>query len=463
MDTKSQTALNSFMDLLLDAVCVVDKDGRFVFASAAFERIFGYTPAEMVGRPMIEMVFPDDRERTLQAAREIMADEPKFNFENRWLHKDGRVVDVLWTARWSPDDQIRVAVARDVTKRKRTEKMRAALYDISEAAHAADDLQALFQRIHHIIDSLLPAIHFSIALRDGGDEEVKFAYHVDAHGDGLAPDPRRFVSRTLCAEVIRSGQTLLLNPDTHGALPASLHGVAGEHARSWLGVPLASGTDTIGALVVQGHLESEPYTEEDRDLLQFVSTQVAAAIERKQMIARLQRMALYDRLTQLPNRDLFHDRMRLALARARREQRQLAVLYVDLDQFKQVNDTLGHDAGDRLLELVAHRLEQCVRASDTVARFGGDEFVMLLENIDATQSATAVAAKIGEALKQPFQLAGQDVRIVSSVGVALFPQHGDDEQLLLRRADEAMYLAKQSGGNRFALWTAQARAGVQAS
>jgi diguanylate cyclase (GGDEF)-like protein len=306
-------------------------------------------------------------------------------------------------------------------------------------------------------------MHFSIALREGGDDEVRFAYHVDADGKGFAPDPRRFVARTLCTEVIRSGDTLLLNADTHATLPASLRGIAGEHARSWLGVPLTSGAGTIGALVVQGRVESKPYTEDDRDLLQFVSTQVAAAIERKQMIARLKHIALYDRLTRLPNRELFHDRLRLALARGRREQRQLALLYIDLDEFKRVNDTLGHDAGDRLLELVAERLEQCVRASDTVARFGGDEFVMLLENIDSPRNATAVAEKICNALHEPFRLFDQDARIVPSVGIALYPQHGDDEKLLLRRADEAMYTAKKSGGDRFELWSKSGGAAIGAS
>src|SRR5690606_6600544 len=148
----------------------------------------------------------------------------------------------------------------------------------------------------------------------------------------------------------------------------------------WLGVPLKSGQGVMGALVVQNHADNGHYSEQDRELLQFVSTQIAVAIERKQLIDGLQRMALYDQLTGLPNRELFHDRMQLALARARREQGQLALLYLDLDRFKYVNDTCGHAAGDLLLEMVARRIEQCVRTSDTVARFGGDEFVVLLEN-----------------------------------------------------------------------------------
>lgn len=112
MATRNSAPLASYIDLLLDAVCAVDKQGRFVFVSAACERIFGYTPDELIGQPMIDLVHPADRQRTLDAAREIMGGEPKLNFENRYLRKDGRVAHILWSARWSEVDQLRIAVAR---------------------------------------------------------------------------------------------------------------------------------------------------------------------------------------------------------------------------------------------------------------------------------------------------------------------------------------------------------------
>lgn len=132
------------MDLLLDAVCVVDERGRYLFVSAGFERILGYRADEVIGRPMIELVHPDDYERTLQAAREIMAGEPKLHFQNRYVRKDGRVVDIQWSARWSESDRVRIAVGHDITELKRAEAMQVALLAISEAAHADGDLRALF-------------------------------------------------------------------------------------------------------------------------------------------------------------------------------------------------------------------------------------------------------------------------------------------------------------------------------
>ncbi len=447
METKTYAPSATFIDLLLDAICVVDPEGRFVFVSAACERIFGYTPEEMIGRVMIEMVAPEDRARTLQAANEIMSGQPKPHFENRYIRKDGQVVHIMWSARWSEADQLRVAVARDITERKLAESMQAALYAISEAAHAAEDLLALFQQIHRIIGELLPALNFSVALYDENNDQLSFAYHVDEHDQAAAPCQP--AAGTLSAEVIRSGQPLLLTPETLSALPKRLRAAVGRNSLCWLGVPLNSHKGTIGALVLKSYAGGARYTEKDKELLQFVSTQVATAIERKQLHARLRHMAQYDQLTNLPNRELLRDRLKSALARARREQGRLSLLYLDLDKFKQVNDSFGHTAGDRLLQEVAERVKQCVREADTVARIGGDEFVVLLESIQLPEHAAIVAEKIRSALNQPLVLEGHSLRMLPSIGIALYPEHGDDEKQLLKHADEAMYFAKKNGGNRF--------------
>jgi diguanylate cyclase (GGDEF)-like protein/PAS domain S-box-containing protein len=446
MESSPYGSLSDYIDLLLDAICVVDTEGRYVHVSASFERIFGYAPEEVIGRRMIELVHPEDRDRTLQTASGIMSGNPEYHFENRYVRKDGQVVDIMWSARWSEDHRLRIAVARDITRRKRAETIQAALYAISEATHAAEDLHTLFQQIHRIIGALLPASNFSIALYDEKSGEVSFPYHVDDRVP--LPAPQRLNSDTLCAKVIRSGEPLLLTPDDDVSLredsgPHSQAQGAG-YSRSWLGVPLQSKNGTVGALMVQSNADNTHYTRSDQELLQFVSNQIAAAIERKQMIASLQHAALYDGLTQLPNRELFHDRMQLALARVRRDQVRLSLLYLDLDKFKEVNDTLGHGTGDLLLQKAARRLEGCVRAGDTVARFGGDEFVVLLENVGLPEHTTSVIEKIRSALNKPFDLAGHQISVLVSIGVAHCPLHGDDEQRLLSHADEAMYLQKRA-------------------
>lgn len=169
--------------------------------------------------------------------------------------------------------------------------------------------------------------------------------------------------------------------------------------------------------------------------------------ERKNIEERMRHMAHYDLLTELPNRALFTERLQQAVIKARRDKTHMAVMFLDLDRFKPVNDTLGHDIGDLLLKQVAHRLLASVRASDTVARLGGDEFVVLLHAIDHEQDASVVAGKVLHALNHPFRVAEHDIGISASVGIAVYPQQGDNEKLLLINADIAMYQAKKNGRN----------------
>ena len=169
--------------------------------------------------------------------------------------------------------------------------------------------------------------------------------------------------------------------------------------------------------------------------------------ERKANEEKIQRLAHYDTLTDLPNRRLFSDRLQQALATAKRDKAHLALMYFDLDRFKPINDTLGHDIGDLLLKEVAKRVQDCLRESDTAARMGGDEFVVLLPAIEAEQDAMVVAEKIRHTLNRPFELVGHSLHISSSIGVAVYPEHGSDEETLLKNADTAMYHAKESGRN----------------
>jgi diguanylate cyclase (GGDEF)-like protein len=178
-----------------------------------------------------------------------------------------------------------------------------------------------------------------------------------------------------------------------------------------------------------------------------------AALQQSQ--ARLQHMAQHDSLTGLANRALFSDRLQLALTAARRDQTHLALLFLDLDHFKPVNDDYGHAIGDELLKVVAQRMLSCVRESDTVARIGGDEFVLLLRSVtdDAGQMASGVAEKIREALARIFEIEGKNLQISCSIGIAIFPDHGSDDIVLASHADQAMYLAKQAGRNRVVLFS----------
>ncbi len=175
--------------------------------------------------------------------------------------------------------------------------------------------------------------------------------------------------------------------------------------------------------------------------------------QRKQAEEKLARHAYYDNLTDLPNRRLFQSHLKQALTLARRNQRRLAVLFVDLDHFKTINDSWGHAVGDRLLQSAAKWLKSCLRASDVVARLGGDEFIILLPEIAQAEDATTVAEKLLSALRKPVRIEGREIFTSASIGISLYPDDGAEAEILMKNADQAMYCVKQDGRNNHRLFS----------
>ena len=219
-------------------------------------------------------------------------------------------------------------------------------------------------------------------------------------------------------------------------------------------VPLLRGDRAVGVLLFYSDQEGA-FDEEVVKLLQRMAENVAFAldnfereVERKQAEQRIQYLATHDELTDLPNRVMFTQLLKLAIER-RAPQRKLAVLFIDLDHFKTVNDTLGHEAGDELLKRVATRLKGCLRSSDVVARQGGDEFVVLVQEVNGIEDVVTVARKILSGVIESASVAGKECGVTASVGIAMYPADAQDDKSLMKSADIAMYLAKEQGRNIF--------------
>lgn len=405
------------VDLLLDAFFAVGEDSTIHYASMGAEQVLGYRPEELVGKKMLDLVHPDDRHITDNSINEVMRNKAVMDFDNRYIRKDGRVVHLLWSTSWSDEHQLRLGVARDISRIKAAEAMQKTLLEISEVVHGNDDLAVIYPLLQQLLARHIDGLDYVIATYARHGLNTIFTSDED-----WQPDLMQFATAEAQNEA-----TIWQLADNEFAL----------------GLPTKE--KLLGWLLLK--IPSAELTDNEQSLLQFTAAQITTALERQQMLERLQYMALYDPLTDLPNRQLFHDRLLQALARARREQHGLAVLYLDLDKFKQANDQLGHSAGDALLRDVAIRICYCVRDADTVVRFGGDEFVILLDGVDNRLHAWTVAEKIRHELSQTYYWKEQAVDMSASIGVAMYPDQGENAEQLITAADNAMYRAKNSGKN----------------
>ena len=375
----------------------------------------------------------------------------------------------------------------EILERQRAEHLQAALFQIAQMATADVDQEAFYRRVHEVVGELLNAENFFIALLSDDRQQLTFPYAVDAV---KRPPVSRQLGRGLSEYVLRLGTALRVDNaeieelDQRGEIAP---GRMGSPAICWLGVPLIVGDEVIGLVTVQSYRPEVVYGPADQELLSFVASQIANSVarrrsaeslrrayeqlehrveertlalrneivERERMQDQLRHQVMHDALTGLPNRSYLRDRIDRVLAVIRREsQRHCALLYLDVDRFKIINDSLGHLAGDEVLKEVATRLASCVRHPDLVARLAGDEFAILLEQVQLPVDATAVAQRVMDALSAPMQIDGKELQVTASVGIAIADGNYVAADEVLRDADIALYRSKELGRKRFELFDA---------
>ena len=386
---------------------------------------------------------------------------------------------------------------QQIRDREKSELLQESLYRISELSNDVSlDINEFYAQVHNIVGQLINAANFFIAKHDKESNTLSFVYYLDQNSSNLTKDfqPRKF-SNNFTELVIKRGETLLLSNEDMVELHRQGETIMPQpETRSWLGVPLINSDEVIGAMVIQSYHRNNMYTQQDAELLNFVSQHVSMAIkrreqadyerqthdlleqqvrlrtvaledeikQRKQAELQLKHAATHDALTGLPNRTIFLDMLNHAIAcRARKKSQTFAVLFLDLDRFKVVNDSLGHHAGDMLLKVIAKELSIMVREKDTVARLGGDEFVILVEDLDSKQEAYDIAQRITDFLQTPFSIDGQPVFVGTSIGILFSDDRYQSADMMLRDADTAMYYAKDSGKGRYEVFDASMHKKVQ--
>jgi len=370
---------------LPDAVVAAAADGRIVFVNVRAEELFGYPCAELVGRP-VETLWPERvRERYTRNMRLYFAEERPLRFTtDAWgLRRDGSefVGEMAWGVVSTTAGRLLLAIGRDISERRTEEARLRAVAAIGERALAGDDSVSLAREAVELLPGRLPVLGAEVRQADGS--------------------------------------------------PLASIGIA---AAVKLRLPLGGGHE----LLVMPERE---LTEQELNLVRAVANTLGTALMHQRDEERIRHEAVHDPLTGLPNRTLLWDRLDRALARSLRDGGATGVLFVDLDNFKDVNDAHGHAAGDAVLVELGRRLQSAIRPTDTVARIGGDEFVVVCEQVDES-SALALGRRLEHAIEQPLLLGELEHQLSASIGISI---GRSDRDALVRRADAALYGAKARG------------------
>ncbi|HVK55538.1 MAG TPA: EAL domain-containing protein [Burkholderiales bacterium] len=402
-----------------DVIWSVDAEGRYTYINGpAVEAILGYQADQVIGRPLTD--FAHATSATALAAEFLALKETgvRLNVQGEYMHRAGRVVYLSINALALHDADGKFIGATGTAA------------DVTAIKAAEVQLRQTLAEQHAILDAAIVGIAFvqcGEIVRVNAELEKMFGY------------PRGTMT---------------------GMAIHNLYAVEGSQV--WV--------STVDSVVAGGHVYEADQMFRRQDGSRFWCHLAARAIdegslpdgaiwvvqdisERKQKEQLVEHVAHHDALTGLPNRVLLRDRLEQAIKRAMRAKSKVGVLFLDLDRFKVVNDTIGHDGGDQLLRTVTERLQGCIRSEDTVARQGGDEFIVVLPEIRSAEDAANVAAKILMELAKPIPIFGSDFYVTGSIGISLYPDHGRDVQALLKHADTAMYHAKELGKDTYCVFS----------
>ncbi|HYD82154.1 MAG TPA: EAL domain-containing protein [Paucimonas sp.] len=456
---QSEERYRTATEAALDAFITLNEENVIVFVNAAAERIFGYAPGEMIGRDLNMLLPPRLHVHRKGGLQDCFPGARKGSawqgIEIPCLHKDGH--EIAMEISFGEFDyygkRFHTGIARDITERKRAESLR-------EGQQRVLEMIALDRPLEESIASLLVCIEDQCK----GMRGCVLLVEAERIVKGIAPsfdqtclDAMASLDIGPCtgpsAALYRREPVIAADVLADPLWEECREQVARMGVRACWSMPIfAGGGKLLGAFSMYC-VEARGPSAGELKLIELAVRIAGLAIERKQYEAYIRHIAHHDPLTGLPNRLLLEDRMRQAIAQANRRHGRVALLFIDLDHFKHINDTLGHHIGDGLLQAVARRMECCLREGDSLARLGGDEFVICISDVNQSRDAAAVAHKIQDELARPFVVEGNSLQVGSSIGIALYPLDGGDVEEMMKAADTAMYEAKSKGRGNYQFFT----------
>jgi diguanylate cyclase (GGDEF)-like protein/PAS domain S-box-containing protein len=423
--------------------------------NAAALNTYGYTPEEFLRLKSTDLLVPEDLARFAHATT---TRDPGLPYTGQWRHqrKNGSLLDVETTSypfelEGRPS---RLLLVQDITERNREERRRNLETVITVLLADARTIEEVMPRVVRTLCESLDYAYGARWVLDAKERVLRCAESWSVNDAAIDEFRRTNADHVeipgkpggLNRRVWATSAPVWLADVTLDPTLAQAEVAARAGLRTALAFPILVGGEFYGVMEFFGR-SVRPRDDEAIELVQTVGSQIGQFIGRKLAENNLQFFASHDSLTGLFNRTMFAERLQQALAQAQRHERALALLFIDLDGFKVINDTLGHNAGDAFLIEIAARLRSILREGDVIARIGGDEFVVLIEEFADATHAAEVAKKILETVSKPFVVQNREFSVTASIGVAVYPEDGEETQQLLKSADIAMYRAKEGGKN----------------
>jgi len=427
----------------------VDRKGNIIMVNPPGVKLLGYnSPKEIIGKNLAKDLYyiPEDRKSFLEELKKRKGSVK--DHEVTLKRRDGTPFTVSTSSHYYYDKEGNIAgvegIFMDITERKKNEKLQQVLYNISKAANSHISLEHLYPIIHKELGTIIDTTNFYIALLDEKEGKIYFPYHVDEMGDEF--EPQNLEYKSLTAYVIKNKRSLLLNYDKIKKLNDNGEllnpGVITKDI-FWFGVPLKVEDKVIGAIAIQSYTDSKHYSEKDTKVMEFVSSQVATAIERKRVEEELKKLAHYDTLSGAYNRGYGLELLQRQIKLSKREKSPLLFAYSDLDNLKDINDEFGHEEGDRAMVQVAKLFKSILREVDIITRMGGDEFLVIF--LDSSLNEIPIIKKrLSKELARLNQVSKKPYKIGFSTGFSYYnPSNPLPMDELIRIADEMMYKEKK--------------------
>ncbi len=431
--------LQQLVDATDCGICELDVNGRFSFINPAASALLSLAGANPANVHIEEKLQPVDESTARAFSAFILRPTTglvpaKFDLRGEDGHSKSAQCSVVPVSRDGAISRL-VVTLRDITDDEAAHRLLKTRAEVLEMIARNKPVDDVLKSLANAIEDRMAGFYCSILVCDGNSFNV-------ASGDHLPVAYRTALNGLSCDRSAQAavGESVYWE-DTLRSLAQS-YGLNG----TWV-EPLVSGANELLGTIVLNRPALTPLSAGESRTLKDAGRIAGLAVEHRRALERLQHQGYHDALTGLPNRLLFADRLKQALARANRTGRRVALMCIDLDRFKCINDTLGHDTGDLFLQQISVRLASRIRASDTLARTGGDEFMAIVDDVRERGDAEAVANSIRAALEEPFEIDGHTLYGSASIGIAVFPQDGRDTEALQRNADRAMYRAKALGKN----------------